>query len=110
MIRLAHSYTFGWGRRYCQGSHLAQASLFIVLSRLVWGIDFYAPLDPQTGRRVVPDVDDEEGTWGDGLITGPHIFPVGFKSRSEKHAQVIKKAFEEVQGEWQALGLTGDER
>ncbi|KAI3614833.1 cytochrome p450 [Moniliophthora roreri] len=29
-------YAFGFGRRYCPGSHIAEASLFITLARLVW--------------------------------------------------------------------------
>ncbi|KAL6304972.1 cytochrome P450 [Sparassis latifolia] len=103
-------YVFGWGRRYCQGSYIAEASLFIVLSRLLWGIDFRAPTDPKTGQPSIPDMADEEATWSDGFVSVPHIYPVGFRARSEKHAEMIRKSFDEVQGEWQVLGLAMDER
>lgn len=31
--------TFGFGRRKCPGHHIARASIFIVVSRLLWGYD-----------------------------------------------------------------------
>ncbi|PCH35529.1 cytochrome P450 [Wolfiporia cocos MD-104 SS10] len=103
-------YAFGWGRRFCQGSHMAEASLFIVLSRLVWGIDFEAPTDPVSGRPILPDANDEEGCWSLGFISVPKIYPVQFKARSLKHEELIWKAFLDVQSEWQTMGLAGDER
>ncbi|KDQ51281.1 hypothetical protein JAAARDRAFT_706542 [Jaapia argillacea MUCL 33604] len=103
-------YVFGWGRRFCQGSHIAEASLFIVLSRIIWGIDLEAPIDPKTKNPIVPDINDEEGTFTDGFVSVPKIFGVKFKPRSEKHADIIRRSFEEAQSEWQVLGLDVDER
>lgn len=34
--------TFGFGRRQCPGHHIAQANLFIVISRLFWGFDIHS--------------------------------------------------------------------
>ncbi|EPS96087.1 hypothetical protein FOMPIDRAFT_1131071 [Fomitopsis schrenkii] len=103
-------YAFGWGRRFCQGSHIAEASLFITLSRLLWGVDFYAPVNPETNRPVLPDVSDEEKTWSDGLVSVPHNYKVGFRPRSDRHAEMIRKSFSDVQDEWQMMGLEVDER
>ncbi|CCM07189.1 uncharacterized protein FIBRA_09530 [Fibroporia radiculosa] len=103
-------YAFGWGRRFCQGSYMAEASLFIVLSRLIWGLDLVAGTDPKTGNPQLPDVNDEEGTWSEGFISVPRIYPVSFRARSEKHAETMRRLFDEVQVEWQAMGLAGDER
>ncbi|KZT13049.1 cytochrome P450 [Laetiporus sulphureus 93-53] len=103
-------FVFGWGRRFCQGSYIAEASLFIALSRLVWGMDFYAPTDPTTGKPKIPDIDDEAGTWTEGFVTGPKMYDVGFKPRTDKHAQVMRKYFEDAQLEWQMMGMPGDER
>ncbi|KZT25427.1 cytochrome P450 [Neolentinus lepideus HHB14362 ss-1] len=103
-------YVFGWGRRFCQGSYIAEASLFIVLSRILWGIDFQTPTDPKTGNSLVPDINDEEETFTDGFVSIPKIFPVSFKARSEKKAEIIRKSFEEAQAEWQVWGLATDER
>ena len=104
------SYGFGWGRRFCQGSHVAQNSLFIVLARLIWGIDFSAPLDPATGRPVVPDIADEEGTWSEGFVSTPNPFRVKFAPRSERHAQLIREGFDSVQAEWRRMKLDVDQR
>lgn len=101
---------FGWGRRFCQGSYVAEASLFITLSRLLWGVDFSTPINPETGRPIIPDLSDEERTWRQGLISLPNTFDVKFVSRSTKHAELIHKAFNDVQANWRAMGLEEDER
>ncbi|KAH9921903.1 cytochrome P450 [Fomitopsis serialis] len=98
------TYGFGWGRRFCQGSHIAEASLFITLSRILWGIDFYAPLDPKTKQPILPDVANEEKTV-------PHAFNIGFAPRSAKHAELIRKAFDNVQSDGRPWGwkeMTGE--
>jgi hypothetical protein len=107
---LNHSYVFGWGRRFCPGYHIAEASFFIVLSRLIWAIDFQAPIDPITGRRKVPDINDEEATWSSGFVSVPKIYPVSFKARSPGRAELVQRAFDEAQPAWDTLGLDRDER
>ncbi|KZT67207.1 cytochrome P450 [Daedalea quercina L-15889] len=97
-------YAFGWGRRFCQGSYMAEASLFVVLTRVLWGLDFACPPDR------LPDPDDETRTWSEGFIAVPKIFPVAFRPRSDAHAEVVRRAYEDVQREWQVLGLAVDER
>ncbi|OSX61398.1 hypothetical protein POSPLADRAFT_1145520 [Postia placenta MAD-698-R-SB12] len=102
-------YIFGWGRRFCSGKYVAEASLFIVLSRLIWGFELHAASDPQTGKARLPGV-NEEDTFTDGLVSAPKIYPVGFKPRSEKHAEMITASYKDVQNDWQSMGLAGDER
>ncbi|KAH9924920.1 cytochrome P450 [Fomitopsis serialis] len=97
-------YAFGWGRRFCQGSYVAEASLFIVLSRLLWAFDLSCP------SGALPNPDDEPATWTEGFIPVPKIFPAAFRARSQAHAEVIRRAYEDVQGKWQVLGLAVDER
>ncbi|EED82984.1 predicted protein [Postia placenta Mad-698-R] len=96
-------------QRFCSGKHIAEASLFIVLSRLIWGFDLYAASDAKTGKVRLPDVDDG-ATFTDGLVAAPKIYPVGFKPRSEKHAEIIKASYRDFQNDWQSMGLAGDER
>lgn len=105
-----HSYAFGWGRRFCPGSHIARNSLFITLSRLVWGIEFSAPLSLQTGRPIVPDIADEEATWSEGFVSTPNPFRVRFAARSARHAELIKEGFDSVQSEWRRMKLDVDQR
>ncbi|TFY64163.1 hypothetical protein EVJ58_g2809 [Rhodofomes roseus] len=103
-------YSFGWGRRFCQGSHIAEASLFITLSRLLWGLDFSAPLDPKTQRPILPDIANEEATWSEGFVSIPNPYKVRFAPRSAKHAELICDEFEAVQAEWRRMRLDVDER
>ena len=103
------SYGFGWGRRICAGITFAEASLFIVSARILWGFDFTLPID-KSGKPVVPDPEDETGTWSEGFISSPYPFNVGWKARDAKRAQVIKQSFEEAQNEWRSLGMFTDER
>ena len=105
-----HSYTFGWGRRFCPGSHIARNSLFITIARLVWGLDFSAPLDPKTGQPIVPDVLSEEATWSEGFVSTANPFRVSFAPRSAKHAELIREGFDSVQSEWKRMKLDVDQR
>ena len=105
--RRLYSYSFGWGRRFCAGSQVAQASLFIAISRIVWGIDFSAPLEPATGQPVVPDFANEKACWTPGWVSTPYPFKARFAPRSEKHAELIRDSFNAVQVEWR---LDVDER
>jgi hypothetical protein len=103
------SYVFGWGRRFCQGTYIAEASLFIVLARIMWGIDFILPKDEKTSKPILPDINDET-TFSDGFVSIPYTYKLGFKPRSEKHGMLIERSYEDSQAEWQVLGLETDER
>lgn len=59
--------------------------------------------------KPYPDALDEMVYW-DGAVSPPKIFPVGFKPRSEKHAEVIRRSYEDLQEEWRATGLPVDVR
>ncbi|OCH92574.1 cytochrome P450 [Obba rivulosa] len=103
-------YAFGFGRRFCGGKDVAEASLFILCARLLWGVDFRAPADPATGKPRVPDFADEDGTWTTGFIAVPKLYDVEFAPRSEKCEAIIRRSFEELQDEWKDMGLPEDER
>ncbi len=105
-----YSYVFGWGRRFCQGYAIAEASLFIVLSRMVWGIDFQAPIDPTSGKAMIPDIADDYKTFSDGFVSIPLPYSVTFKARSEKHEQIIQRAYDEAQATWKEQGMATDQR
>ncbi|KAL0581517.1 hypothetical protein V5O48_000560 [Marasmius crinis-equi] len=93
-------YLFGWGRRFCPGSHIAEASLFIILSRYIWAFEFRT-----TGKP--PNPWDEESYTG-GFVTNPHRFEVSFVPRTERHAEVIRGSFEDAQEQWEILGMERD--
>ncbi|KGQ01334.1 hypothetical protein PAAG_11911 [Paracoccidioides lutzii Pb01] len=47
-------FGFGAGRKICQGMHVAERSLFLGISRLLWGFGFGIARDAQ-GNEIVPD-------------------------------------------------------
>ncbi|PFH48603.1 hypothetical protein AMATHDRAFT_81709 [Amanita thiersii Skay4041] len=100
-------YAFGWGRRICPAAHLAESSLFITLSRLVWGFNFEVPRDPHTGVPQIPDIADEN-TFSDGFISAPRMFRVWFQVRSERHRTIIERAYQHAQTEWVSMGYATD--
>ncbi|GKT50816.1 cytochrome P450 monooxygenase yanC [Colletotrichum spaethianum] len=85
-------YVFGAGRRLCQGMHIADRSLFLSISRLLWAFNFDRAVDGQ-GRELVPDADDLI----EGVLVQPRPFPAKITPRSEAHAQIIRKEWEASQ-------------
>ncbi|KIW99521.1 uncharacterized protein Z518_11260 [Rhinocladiella mackenziei CBS 650.93] len=55
-VRDRDHWSFGAGRRVCPGYTLAENSLFILTARLLWAFDIKAPIDPESGKRVKPDL------------------------------------------------------
>jgi hypothetical protein len=85
-------FVFGAGRRVCQGMHIADRSLFLSISRLLWAFNFEKAVDGQ-GREIVPDQDDLT----EGFLVQPSPFPAKIIPRSETHAQAIRKEWDGCQ-------------
>ena len=65
-------------------------------------------MDQRTGNPIIPDINDEEGTWTEGFISLPRIFPVKFVPRSEVKAEMMRRRYEEVQAQWEVAGFERD--
>ncbi|KAF4830407.1 Cytochrome P450 monooxygenase yanC [Colletotrichum tropicale] len=85
-------YVFGAGRRLCQGMHIADRSLFLSISRLLWAFNLDRAVD-DTGAEIVPDADNLI----DGFLVQPRPFPAKITPRSEVHAEIIRKEWEASQ-------------
>lgn len=48
------NFVFGAGRRLCQGIHIAERSLFLGISGLLWAFNFTKPLG-HDGKPITPD-------------------------------------------------------
>lgn len=99
------NFVFGAGRRLCQGIHIAERSLFLGISRLVWGFDFSPARDSQ-GNPVAYDIEDLVG----GITIQPADFEVTIEPRSEKKIQIIRDAARECEtlvdpqtGQWKKM-------
>ena len=84
------NFNFGAGRRLCQGIHIAQRSLFLGMSRILWDSNLNKPLH-SNGNLVTPDVDDLVG----GITVHPAPFQIDIKPRSLARANVIRAAVED---------------
>lgn len=83
-------FTFGAGRRICPGQHLAERSLFLVISHWLWGFNTMQATDEQ-GKRLPIDKDDLRP----GFIVCLNPFSAHIAPRSSKHAQLIRKTWME---------------
>ncbi|CAD6912244.1 unnamed protein product [Tilletia controversa] len=97
-------FAFGWGRRVCQGMHIADGSLHIIFARLAWAFDIL-PIK----KEQVYSIDDEE-TFMDGFVSQTKAFNARFVPRDDKVAKVLDSGFEEAQTFWSSLGTEGDVR
>ncbi|RTE79885.1 hypothetical protein BHE90_005644 [Fusarium euwallaceae] len=79
-------FTFGAGRRICPGLHVAERSVFIGFSRLLWAFNINRPLDA-FGNPLPIDPDAVTP----GFIVSPVPFKCNFTIRDEKRALLIEK-------------------
>ncbi|KAI8169899.1 Cytochrome P450 monooxygenase yanC [Colletotrichum sp. SAR 10_70] len=85
-------YVFGAGRRLCQGMHIADRSLFLSISRLLWAFNLDRAVD-DAGAEIVPDADNLI----DGFLVQPRPFPAKITPRSEAHAEIVRREWEASQ-------------
>ncbi|KAH6621612.1 cytochrome P450 [Chaetomium sp. MPI-SDFR-AT-0129] len=83
-------FSFGVGRRVCEGMHVVDRSMFLVIARLMWAFDI-RPATDTDGKEVLPDQDDLVG----GFLVQPRPFPVVIKPRSEARAAKVREAWAE---------------
>ncbi|EXJ65093.1 hypothetical protein A1O7_01433 [Cladophialophora yegresii CBS 114405] len=80
---MAHApihYGFGVGRRECPGKHVADASLFIIISRMLWAFDIQQGPHPPPSDEVV----------GGFPVILPAKFACSIRPRSAKVAEIIR--------------------
>jgi hypothetical protein len=102
---LRDNFNFGAGRRLCQGIHIAERSLFLGMSRILWAFNLEAPLD-DSGRPIIPDVDNLVG----GITVHPAPFGINIVPRSPERVQVVRDAIKDCEkllhpatGQWKAV-------
>lgn len=86
-------FTFGAGRRLCQGMHIADRSLFLAMARTLWAFDYKRAVDEKTGQEIIPDVNNMV----DGLFACPQPFKANIVPRSASRAAQVKQEWARVQ-------------
>ncbi|KAL5313142.1 hypothetical protein ACEPPN_018875 [Leptodophora sp. 'Broadleaf-Isolate-01'] len=80
---------FGFGRRLCPGSNIAERSLNIIVARLGWACNITKAKDVASGKDITPPSYD----YVKGLNTEPRQFPFEISCRSpERWAAIGKEA------------------
>lgn len=87
-------FTFGAGRRICPGMHVAERSLFLGISRILWAFNITPAKDPN-GNEILPD--QEKLT--QGFVCMPEEFRAEITPRSEKRASLVRKEWREAEAE-----------
>ena len=85
-------FTFGTGRRICQGMHVAERSLFLAIARLLWGFNIEPALDLD-GTKIMPDPDK----YTQGFVIQPEPYLARITPRSETKADLIARKWSEAQ-------------
>ncbi|KAI1380627.1 cytochrome P450 [Hypoxylon crocopeplum] len=86
-------FIFGAGRRLCQGMHIADRSLFLAMSRLLWAFDFERAIDEKTGEEIIPNMEDLTET---GLFVQPVPFKAVIKPRSVWKAKRVQEEWDKM--------------
>ncbi|KAH7303399.1 hypothetical protein B0I35DRAFT_517354 [Stachybotrys elegans] len=90
---------FGAGRLICPGQHLAENSLIINVTKIIWAIDITPGIHAETGQHLkVEDTDDSiETQWTNDVLTAPKPFPVSLVIRSPEHQTVVDNEYRQAQ-------------
>lgn len=87
------TFTFGAGRRICAGMHVAERSLFLGISRMLWAFDFAPSVDEATGQEIIPDPDKLT----QGFVCMPEPYQASITARSAERAEIIRREWETAQ-------------
>ena len=66
--------------------HVAERSLFLAISRLLWAFDF-RPSRNEAGEEIIPDPNDLT----EGTLSQPKPFPASITPRSEKKVTLMRE-------------------
>lgn len=80
-------WSYGAGRRVCPGVHLAEKSLYLNISRLLWGFNMMK-------KEVNGEVIEPNSGMVPGWLSIPAPFECDIRVRSEQHSKIITKEWE----------------
>ncbi|CAI4215871.1 unnamed protein product [Parascedosporium putredinis] len=87
-------FTFGAGRRICPGIHVAERSLFLGMSRMLWAFKIEPKLDA-AGKPILPDPD----RLTQGFVCLPEPFEATFTPRSAERTDRVRTDWAEAEAE-----------
>ncbi|EAU86925.2 cytochrome P450 [Coprinopsis cinerea okayama7 len=79
------NFIFGFGRRLCPGNHIVDASLWLLVVRMMATLDISTPVDEKGNAiDIVPVFDNP-------IFRTPNPFPCDMRPRSEKAVNLIRQ-------------------
>ncbi|KAL3476681.1 cytochrome P450 [Aspergillus californicus] len=88
------NFTFGAGRRICPGIHVAERSLFLGMSRILWAFNIEPAID-EKGKPIIPDAN----RLTQGFVCMPEEFPAKITPRSKDRAEIVVREWKEAESE-----------
>jgi len=93
-------FAYGVGRRICPGIYVAENSLFLLVSRVLWGFDIGYDYDAN-GNKIEVDLN----AYAAGGLSKPMPFKARITPRSAAHVEVMRREWENTETK---LGTLGD--
>ncbi|TIB96000.1 cytochrome P450 [Wallemia mellicola] len=87
-------FVFGFGRRVCPGQHLAEATLLLEFSTIVWALNIEQARD-EKGKPIPINTDHATGFLPGGLMK-PHPFEIKITPRSLARVKLLNETFENL--------------
>ncbi|KAK1573711.1 cytochrome P450 2D18 [Colletotrichum navitas] len=88
-------YSYGAGRRLCVGVHMAERTQWRLIAQILWAFRIERAIGDD-GTVIEPDT--SYAAYDDGFLSSPKEYRVRFVPRSEKHAEVVRREFSEIEG------------
>jgi hypothetical protein len=88
-------FTFGAGRRICPGMHVAERSLFLGVSRILWAFTI-EPVVDSAMNKILPD--QEKLT--QGFVCMPEEFRAKITPRSQTRAELVRREWHEAEKQY----------
>lgn len=88
-------FTFGSGRRICPGQHLAERSIYLVVTHLLWAFQISQAVDAH-GQKKPINTDESKP----GVARAFPDFEVSIKPRSEEKAKIIRETWSQMREEF----------
>jgi cytochrome P450 len=85
--------TFGFGRRACVGKHVAKHSLFMAVSRLLWGYNIEHALEKDGTRKEI----DSWNLIHEGVLSTPAPFSALFTVRDQERGRIIEQEWMDIE-------------
>jgi cytochrome P450 len=97
-------FTFGAGRRLCAGMHVADRTLFLGISRIMWAFDIKPAIDETTKQEILPDPE----RYTQSNVCMPEPFQASIVPRSSQRAEKVRLEWREAQNELDSNGQWKD--